>query len=72
MENEHGANQGETVPDLEETLREVERLGGKTISPPQTFPDRRPSSKGRGTVTFAYFADPEGHVVGLCSGILSP
>ncbi len=60
------------VLDLEGTLREVERLGGKTISRPRTFPDMRPSSAGRGTVTFAYFADPEGHVVGLCSGIVRP
>ncbi len=60
------------VADIEATLREVLRLGGKTISGPRTFPDKRPSSQGRGTVTFAYFVDPEGHLVGLCSGILEP
>jgi hypothetical protein len=31
-------------------------LGGKTIQPPTSVP---------GGVTFALFADPEGHVVGL-------
>jgi len=60
------------VDDIEATLREVERLGGKTVSGPRTFPDKRPSSRGRGTVTFAYFVDPEGHLVGLCTGILGP
>jgi predicted enzyme related to lactoylglutathione lyase len=60
------------VTDLEATLREVERLGGKTIAGPRSFPDRRPSSRGKGTVTFAYFKDPEGHLIGLCSGILQP
>src|SRR5262249_45219667 len=58
------------VDDLEATLRHVERLGGRTISAPMTFPDMRPSARGKGTVTFAYFADPEGHVVGLCKGIV--
>ena len=58
------------VDDLDETLRFVERLGGKTIAKPMTFPDRRPSAHGRGSVTFAYFADPEGHIVGLCKGIV--
>jgi predicted enzyme related to lactoylglutathione lyase len=60
------------VDDLEATLREAERLGGKTIATPATFPDRRPSARGKGSVTFAYFADPEGHVVGLCKGIVRP
>jgi hypothetical protein len=35
-----------------------------------TFPDKRPSARGQGSVKFAYFADPEGHVIGLCSGIV--
>jgi uncharacterized protein len=58
------------VDDLEASLREAERLGGKIIEGPRSFPDKRPASRGHGTVTFAYFTDPEGHVLGLCSGIL--
>jgi predicted enzyme related to lactoylglutathione lyase len=57
------------VDDLEATLRDVERLGGKRVAGPLTFPDKRPSAAGRGTVKFAYFADPEGKVIGLCKGI---
>jgi predicted enzyme related to lactoylglutathione lyase len=61
------------VPDVAAALRDVERLGGKTISPPRTFPDMRLSAVGRGaSVTFAYFADPEGHVVGICKGVVRP
>src|SRR5258708_32809238 len=53
------------VDDAEAALKQVERLGGKTIQPPIQVP---------GGVTFALFADPEGHVVGLvkerpCGGI---
>ncbi len=44
------------VDDAEAALRQIERLGGKTIQPPVQVP---------GGVTFALFADPEGHVVGL-------
>jgi predicted enzyme related to lactoylglutathione lyase len=44
------------VEDAQAALAEVERLGGKTIQPPIEVP---------GGVTFALFADPEGHVVGL-------
>ena len=58
------------VDDLEAALRNVERLGGKRIAGPITFPDKRPSAGGRGSVNFAYFADPEGHVIGLCKGIV--
>ena len=58
------------VEDLEATLRSVEQLGGKTIAGTITFPDKRPSAHERGSVKFAYFADPEGHVIGLCSGIV--
>ncbi|HXW67390.1 MAG TPA: VOC family protein [Thermoplasmata archaeon] len=58
------------VPDFEAALREVERLGGKRVGNPTAFPDKRPSSKGRGKVAFAYFTDPEGHLVGLCQGII--
>jgi predicted enzyme related to lactoylglutathione lyase len=58
------------VENLEATLRDVERLGGKRIAGPINFPDKRPSAGGRGSVNFAYFADPEGHVIGLCKGIV--
>ena len=44
------------VEDTQAALEQVERLGGKTIQPPVQVP---------GGVTFALFADPEGHVVGL-------
>lgn len=44
------------VDDLGKALAEVERLGGKTVQPPQQV---------SGGVGFALFADPEGHVVGL-------
>jgi predicted enzyme related to lactoylglutathione lyase len=44
------------VDDAEGALKQVEQLGGKTIQPPVQLP---------GGVTFALFADPEGHVVGL-------
>jgi uncharacterized protein len=44
------------VDDAQAALKQVERLGGKTIQPPVEIP---------GGVTFALFADPEGHVVGL-------
>ena len=44
------------VDDAEGALKQVEQLGGKTIQPPVQVP---------GGVTFALFADPEGHVVGL-------
>lgn len=44
------------VEDLQSTLDQVERLGGKTVGPPMQVP---------GGVSFATFADPEGHVIGL-------
>jgi predicted enzyme related to lactoylglutathione lyase len=58
------------VENLEGTLRDVERLGRKRIAGPINIPDKRPSAGGRGSVNFAYFADPEGHVIGLCKGII--
>jgi predicted enzyme related to lactoylglutathione lyase len=58
------------VDDLDATLRSAEQLGGKMIAGAITFPDKRPSAGGQGFVTFAYFADPEGHVIGLCNGIV--
>jgi uncharacterized protein len=44
------------VEDPQAALDDVTRLGGRTIQPPVAVP---------GGVTFALFADPEGHVVGL-------
>jgi uncharacterized protein len=44
------------VDDPQAVLDDITRLGGKTIQPPIEVP---------GGVTFALFADPEGHVVGL-------
>jgi uncharacterized protein len=44
------------VDDALASLRQIERLGGKTIQLPVQVPVG---------VTFALFADPEGHVVGL-------
>jgi predicted enzyme related to lactoylglutathione lyase len=44
------------VEDPQVALDQVVRLGGKTVQPPVQVP---------GGVTFALFADPEGHVVGL-------
>jgi predicted enzyme related to lactoylglutathione lyase len=43
-------------PDLDRSLAEVERHGGKVLMPPKTIsPD----------TTIAHFQDPEGNVVGL-------
>ncbi len=44
------------VPDLEAALQYVERLGGRRITDPIDVP---------GGPTYALFADPEGHVVGI-------
>lgn len=44
------------VDDLQAALDKAECLGGKTVMPPMEIPN---------VVTFALFADPEGHVVGL-------
>ncbi len=44
------------VADLEETLRTIERLGGKRIAGPMDVP---------GGPSVAMFCDPEGHAVGL-------
>jgi predicted enzyme related to lactoylglutathione lyase len=60
------------VDDLDATLKDAERLGGKKVAGPIEFPDKRPSPHGRGSVRFAYFADPEGHVISLCQGIVRP
>lgn len=43
------------VPDLEETLKRAEKLGGKVLMPITKLPD----------TTIAVLADPEGHPIGL-------
>jgi predicted enzyme related to lactoylglutathione lyase len=47
------------VDDPKAALARVEQLGGRTVQAPVEIP---------GGVTFALFADPEGHVVGLLKG----
>jgi predicted enzyme related to lactoylglutathione lyase len=45
------------VDDIAAYLQKAEQLGGKTLMPPMEMPDIK--------LTFALFADPEGHVIGL-------
>jgi predicted enzyme related to lactoylglutathione lyase len=47
------------VDDPAAYLKKVEKLGGKTLVPVTEVPN---------VVTFALFADPEGHAVGLVKG----
>ncbi len=44
------------VGDVKASLSKAERLGAKTVSPPTPVP---------GVGTFAHFADPDGHVIGV-------
>jgi predicted enzyme related to lactoylglutathione lyase len=48
------------VDDPAAYLQRVESLGGTVVVPPTELPDFG--------LTFAFFADPEGHVVGLSKG----
>jgi uncharacterized protein len=49
------------VDDLQKALDKIEKLGGKTVNPPMEIP---------GTpVKLAHFADPEGHLIGLSTGM---
>jgi predicted enzyme related to lactoylglutathione lyase len=48
------------VDDPAAYLERAERLGGRTVVPPTTVE--------QAGLTFAFFADPEGHVVGLSKG----
>ena len=48
------------VDDPAAYLKRAEELGGKTILPPTEVP--------KFNLTFALFADPEGHVIGLSRG----
>ncbi len=49
------------VADPAAFLVEAERLGGRIVVPPTEIPEYG--------LTFAYFADPEGHLVGLAKGM---
>jgi predicted enzyme related to lactoylglutathione lyase len=48
------------VDDPAEYLAKAESLGGQTLVPPTEIPNFG--------LTFAFFADPEGHMVGLSKG----
>jgi predicted enzyme related to lactoylglutathione lyase len=48
------------VDDPAAYLKKVEKLGGKTVVPPMEIPSYN--------LTFAYFTDPQGHLVGLSKG----
>lgn len=48
------------VDDLDAALKRAEALGGRTVNPPMEVP---------GGPKLAHFADPEGNVIGLVSGM---
>ncbi|MDQ6779093.1 MAG: hypothetical protein M3071_23365 [Actinomycetota bacterium] len=48
------------VDDPAAYLKKAEELGGQTIMEPSEIPEFG--------LTFAFFADPEGHVIGLSRG----
>jgi predicted enzyme related to lactoylglutathione lyase len=50
------------VDDPKAYLAKVEKLGGKTVVPPTEIPSYN--------LTFAYFMDPQGHLVGLSKGVV--
>ncbi len=50
------------VDDVAAYLDRAERLGGRTLVPPTEL--------AQFGLTFAFFADPEGHVVGLSRGAI--
>jgi uncharacterized protein len=50
------------VDDPTAYLAKAEKLGGKTIVPPTEVPSYN--------LTFAYFTDPQGHLVGLTKGVV--
>jgi predicted enzyme related to lactoylglutathione lyase len=50
------------VDDLNAYLAKAESLGGTTVVPPTEIPEFR--------LSFAFFADPEGHLVGLSKGVI--
>ncbi len=49
------------VDDPAAYLAEAEKLGGKTVVPPTEIPSYN--------LTFAYFTDPQGHLIGLSKGV---
>ena len=49
------------VDDPAAYLAAVEKAGGKTVTPPTEVPEYG--------LTFAYFLDPEGNIVGLTKGV---
>lgn len=49
------------VDDPAAYLAKVEKLGGKTIVPPTEIPSYN--------LTFAYFTDPQGNMIGLSKGV---
>ena len=49
------------VDDPAAYLEKVGRLGGTTLVPPTEVPDYH--------LTFAYFTDPQGHLIGLAKGV---
>ena len=50
------------VEDPAAYLARAEKLGGKTVVPPTDVPEFG--------LTFAFFADPEGNVIGLSKGVI--
>jgi predicted enzyme related to lactoylglutathione lyase len=50
------------VDDPKAYLARAEKLGGKTVVPPTEIPSYN--------LTFAYFVDPQGHLVGLSKGVV--
>jgi uncharacterized protein len=50
------------VDDPAAYLAKVEKLGGKTVVPPMEVPSYN--------LTFAYFTDPQGHLIGLSKGVV--
>ena len=50
------------VDDPKAYLARVEKLGGKIVVPPTEVPNYG--------LTFAYFTDPQGHLVGLSKGVV--
>ena len=49
------------VDDCAAYLKKIEKAGGKTVVPPTEIPNYG--------LTFAYFKDPQGHLIGLSKGV---
>ena len=50
------------VDDPEAYLAKAEKLGGTIVVPPTEIPSYN--------LTFAYFTDPQGHLIGLSKGVV--